>query len=169
MQTRSHRVPDAVSVVPITTVRDCTRNAFFLTVSTLFRRPLFLDTDAARAVARVQCDPLVWGASQCLAWVLMPDRWQGLVAVHADDSLEALVRRIKAISARSVPPRFRVNGWLWAKGFNARELDNEESLLAVARHIVANPVREGLAGSVGDYAYWDAVWMDSERDCSHGL
>ena len=29
----------------------------------------------------------------------------------------------------------------------------------VARYIVANPLRAGLVERVGDYPYWDAVWL----------
>lgn len=133
--------------------------AVFITIGTLFRRPLFLDPEAARAVARVQNDPRIWGASRCLAWVLMPDRWQGLVLMSEGDSLDPLVRRFKGISANAVDARFRINGWLWGKGYNQRELQREQDLIAVARHLVANPVRAGLARSVGAYPYWDAVWL----------
>jgi REP element-mobilizing transposase RayT len=138
-------------------------HAHFLTVGTLFRRPLFLDPDAARAVSRSQSDPAIWGRSRCLAWVLMPDRWHGLVVLAEGDSLDPLVRRFKAITARGVEPRFRVNGWLWSKGYNQRLLDREEDLLAVARHLVANPVRAGLASSVGSYPYWNSAWLDGKR------
>ena len=138
--------------------------AFFVTVSSLFRRPLFLDPDAARAVARTQSDPAIWGQARCLAWVLMPDRWQGLVVMGEADSLDPLVRRFKAISARSVESRLRINGWLWAKGYNERKLESQQDLLAVARHLVANPVRSGLVKSVGAYPYWDSVWLDGLRE-----
>jgi putative transposase len=30
---------------------------------------------------------------------------------------------------------------------------------AIARYVVANPLRAGLAGTIGDYPYWDAVWL----------
>ena len=138
-------------------------HAHFLTIGTLFRRPLFLDPDAARAVSRTQGDPGIWGAARCLAWVLMPDRWHGLVLLPSDDSLDPLVRRFKAITARGVEARFRVNGWLWAKGYNQRLLQREEDLLAVARHLVANPVRAGLASSVGSYPYWNSAWLEGRR------
>ena len=36
-----------------------------------------------------------------------------------------------------------------------------EDLVGVARYIVANPVRAGLVNRVGEYPYWDAVWLDS--------
>lgn len=140
-----------------------TGQAYFLTINALLRRPLFLDADGARAVSRMQGEASIWCSSRCLAWVLMPDRWQGLVLVDAGDSLERLVRRFKSITARAAEPRLRINGWLWAKGYNERALDSEQDLQAVARHLVANPVRAGLAKSIGAYPYWDAVWLDAPR------
>jgi REP element-mobilizing transposase RayT len=139
------------------------RQAILLTINTLFRRPLFLDTDGARAVARLHEAPAIWAQSRCLAWVLMPDHWQGLVVIGADDSLDRLVRRFKAISSRAVEPRFRVNGWLWSRGFIQERLHVEENVQAVARHLVASPVRSGFAKSVGAYPYWNAIWVDYQQ------
>ena len=154
--------PEAAHTPPACAAR-IAGHVHFLTVGTLFRRPLFLDPEAARAVSRIQSDPAIWGASRCLAWVLMPDRWHGLVVLADGDSLDPMVRRFKAITARGVDARFRVNGWLWAKGYNQRLLERDEDRLAVARHLVANPVRAGLASSVGAYPYWDSVWLDGKR------
>jgi REP element-mobilizing transposase RayT len=137
--------------------------AYFLSIDTLLRRPLFLDHDAARAVARTQDLASIWSRSHCLAWSLMPDRWQGLVVLGAGDCLERLVGRFKSVSARAVEPRFRINGWLWAKGFSERAVHGEGDLLSAARQLVADPVRSGLAASVGMYPYWNAVWLDRRR------
>jgi len=38
-------------------------------------------------------------------------------------------------------------------------LRNDEDLLDVARYVVANPVRAGLVPRVGDYPFWNAVWL----------
>lgn len=135
--------------------------AHVVTVNTLLRRPLFLDPDAARAVARMQSQSSIWAQSRCLAWVLMPDRWQGLVVLGAGDSLERLVRRFKLVSARAVEARFRINGWLWASDFTQRVLSGNEQPLVVARRMVGSPVRTGLATSLGAYPYWNAIWLDS--------
>jgi len=35
----------------------------------------------------------------------------------------------------------------------------EEDLQALARYIVANPLRAGLVKRVGDYPHWDAMWL----------
>jgi putative transposase len=132
--------------------------AYVLTVATLFRRPVFRDPLAARAVARLHLREGAWGQSSWLAWVLMPDHWQALVVLGAGDSLEALVGRFKAISARSVDARHCINGWLWSRGFHDRTVDDGEILADAARHLVAAPRRAGLVASLADYPYWDSAW-----------
>jgi len=50
-------------------------------------------------------------------------------------------------------------GPVWQKGYYDHALRDEENLAAVARYIVANPLRAGLARNVADYPLWDAVWI----------
>ncbi len=42
-----------------------------------------------------------------------------------------------------------------------QRLDMEGSIiwLAIARYIVANPLRAGLVKKLGDYPYWDSIWL----------
>jgi hypothetical protein len=131
-----------------------------LSLYTLFRRPVFGDTDAARAVSRLHGQGGPWATSRCLAWVLLPECWQALVEVGAGDSVEALVQRFKSASARLVDPRQRINGWLWERGFDAQPLRPQGEREA-ARRLVLEPVRAGLANAIGEYPYWSAVWLDS--------
>jgi len=130
-----------------------------IAVHTLFRRPVFDDTEAARAVARLHRQGGPWSTSRCLAWVLMPECWQALVQVGEGDSLEWLVQRFKTASARLVDPRQRINGWLWERGFDAQPLRPQGEREA-ARKLVLEPVRAGLASAIGDYPYWSAIWLD---------
>ncbi|MNR61582.1 hypothetical protein D3C85_1833710 [compost metagenome] len=51
------------------------------------------------------------------------------------------------------------DGPLWQHGFHDRAIRREEDLQAVARYIVANPLRAGLVERIGDYPLWDAVWL----------
>jgi hypothetical protein len=134
------------------------RQCWLLGINTLFRRPVFDDTEAARAVARLHRATGAWCGSDCLAWVLLPDRWQGLLAVAPGDAVERLVQRFKTASARAVDPRLRINGWLWERGFEARPLADGGERQA-ARRLVIEPLRAGLAGAIGEYPYWDAVWL----------
>jgi hypothetical protein len=48
---------------------------------------------------------------------------------------------------------------VWQKGFYDRALRSDEDVAAVARYIVANPLRAGLVDSVREYPFWDAIWV----------
>ncbi|MNO00306.1 hypothetical protein D3C81_2201730 [compost metagenome] len=48
---------------------------------------------------------------------------------------------------------------LWQRGFHDHALRREEDLAAVARYVVANPLRAKLVPRLGDYPHWDAVWL----------
>lgn len=135
--------------------------AYFLTATTLFRRPVFRDDQACRAVARAHCTRWLWRDCQLLAWVLMPDHWHALVVLGQSDTLATLMGRFKSATARAVDERHRVNGWLWSRGFHDRALGADEDLQASARYLVANPLRARLVNHLGQYPYWDAVWLDS--------
>lgn len=134
----------------------------FLTAVTLYRRPVFRDFDAACAVSRLHGKEWLWRDSQLMAWVLMPDHWHGLVKLGNQDNLNSLMGRFKAVTARSVEERFRVNGCLWSRGFHDHALRDDESLRRAARYLIGNPSRTGLTDKVGQYPFWDATWLDAD-------
>ena len=133
--------------------------AYYLTALTLFRRPVFRDHDAARAVARLHVDAAIWAPSRCLAWVLLPDAWHGLVVLGAGDTLEHVMRRFKGVTTRASEERFKTNGWLWGRSFRDHTLRRDDDVRAAARHLIHAPVRAGLAATPGEYPYWDALWL----------
>ena len=47
----------------------------------------------------------------------------------------------------------------WQPGFHDHAVRAEEDLASVARYIVANPLRAGLRGKIGDYPFWNAIWL----------
>lgn len=93
-----------------------------------------------------------------LAWVVMPDHLHWLVQLEST-TLNELMRRVKGRSARRINQRLSRTGPLWQHGFHDRALRQEEDLRAVARYVIANPVRAGLVKRVADYPLWDAVWL----------
>ena len=94
-----------------------------------------------------------------LAWVLMPDHWHGLVELGDSDGLPETMRGLKANAAREVRLAWPGLSGVWARGYHDRALRVEESMADVARYIVLNPVRAGLVRRVGEYSFWDAVWV----------
>lgn len=94
-----------------------------------------------------------------LAWVLMPDHTHWLLQLGERDSLRRVVNRLKSASARYVNRVRATSGGVWAKTFHDHGLRREEDLQAVARYIIANPLRAGLVRRIGDYPFWNAVWL----------
>ena len=132
---------------------------YLLTSTTVDRRPLFADFPLACAAARAFNDPRLLDDAELLAWVLMPDHVHWLVSLGERFSLDELVLRLKSASARRVNAIRNTKGAVWAPAYHDHALRAEEDVQGVARYIVANPVRAGLVRRVGDYPFWDAVWL----------
>jgi len=94
-----------------------------------------------------------------LAWVLMPDHWHGLLQLGEQDELSTVMRRLKSASAQQSNRILARTGTIWSKAFHDHALRSEDDLQETARYIVANPIRAGLVTRVGDYPFWNAVWL----------
>jgi REP element-mobilizing transposase RayT len=133
---------------------------YLVTTKTLNRRRVFLDLYDARLLIACFKHLQEIGYAQTLAFVVMPDHLHWLLQVGAEKTLSEVVRRAKGAAARSINARHgSADGMLWQSGFHDHALRREEDLREVARYIVANPLRAGLVGRVGDYPHWDAVWL----------
>ncbi|MBV8156951.1 MAG: transposase [Dyella sp.] len=128
-----------------------------VTAVSAYRRPLFRNMDAARAVSGCMHTPSSWGDASLLCWVLMPDHWHGLVRLGSRDSLSTVMNRFKSLTAKRL--HCTQAGLVWDRGFHDRAMRAEEDVRAIARYIVGNPIRAGLVNNVLDYPYWDCVWL----------
>jgi len=99
------------------------------------------------------------GHTKTLAFVVMPDHLHWLVQLTGTRSLSVSVNTIKSFASRNINQIIGRSGPVWQKGFYDHALRVEEDLAAVARYIVANPLRAGLTRSVSDYPLWDAIWI----------
>jgi putative transposase len=70
-----------------------------------------------------------------------------------------VVQVFKNLSARRLNALRGTSGPVWQAGFHDHALRAEEDVVAVARYVVANPVRAGLVPRVGEYGLWDAKWL----------
>ena len=89
----------------------------------------------------------------------MPDHAHWLIEPGAMDPLARVVSRLKSATARVANPVLCRQGALWARAYHDHALRDEEDLRTVARYMIGNPVRAGLVEQVGDYPFWDAVWV----------
>ena len=67
--------------------------------------------------------------------------------------------RVKSKSALAVNRHLKSKGPVWQKGYHDHALRREEDIENVARYIVANPLRANLVRHLGDYPFWDAIWL----------
>ena len=94
-----------------------------------------------------------------LAFVVMPDHLHWLLQLSNDAALSGVVQNVKANSGRLINSESRSTGPIWQRGFYDRAIRRDEDLPAIARYIVANPLRAGIARSCGDYPLWDSIWV----------
>ena len=139
--------------------REIAQGIYHVTATTLKRKPVFADFNAAHAAARSFGIPALLGDATLLAWVLMPDHAHWLVQLGETGSLACVVSRLKSASARLVNQACHTEGTIWARAFHDHAMRHDEDVQAVARYIVCNPVRANLVERVGDYPYWNAVWL----------
>lgn len=131
---------------------------YLLTAVTHQHKPVFRDWTSARLLVgemRTLHEQALVGS---LAWVIMPDHLHWLVEL-GDTHLQRLMQRLKSRSAIAINHSGAHRGKLWQKGFHDHALRREETVLATARYVVANPLRAGLVERLGDYPHWDAVWL----------
>ena len=115
------------------------------------------------ASARIAIDMLRQQQDQhhatSLAFVVMPDHLHWLVQLTGERSLSVCVNTLKSGSTRRINTATCRSGRLWQKGFFDHAVRVEEDIPAIARYIIANPVRAGIVKSVRDFPHWDAIWL----------
>jgi REP element-mobilizing transposase RayT len=133
---------------------------YLVTTVTAGRKCLFSNLASALPVVQALEQSPLAGEARWLAWVLMPDHFHGLLCLNGNTSLSDVMRRFKGRSAHHWNRKMGGRGSVWESGFHDHALRREEDRRAVARYIVANPVRAGLVEHVGDYPFWDVIWLD---------
>lgn len=83
-----------------------------------------------------------------------------LIELGAFTPLSRLVQRVKANTAHMANQAEHRSGKVWMPGFHDHALRCEESIAAVARYMIVNPVRAGLVRRAGDYPYWNCAWLE---------
>jgi REP element-mobilizing transposase RayT len=132
---------------------------YLLTTVTHERTRWFNDFKLACLVSRLHLDPSTFGGARCLAWVLMPDHWHGLIELGEGHDLGRVMQRFKSRSSFKVTQSSGCPGPVWARGYHDHAMRADADIRRAAPYLVANPLRAGLVDRVGAYPFWDAVWM----------
>ncbi|KOR45849.1 transposase [Xanthomonas oryzae] len=131
---------------------------YLLTTTTWQRRAVFADWRLAATACRAFTTATPPDA-RLLAWVLMPDHVHWLLQLGHVVGLADAVSRMKACSARAVNAQRRSGAPVWSRSYHDHALRKDDDLPAAARYIIANLLRAGLVSRVGDYPFWNAVWL----------
>lgn len=91
--------------------------------------------------------------TKTLAFIVMPDHMHWLIELKEDEVLGNVVKNVKARTAQAI------GNPIWQAGYYDHAIRKGEDIQNIARYIVANPIRAGLVGKVGDYPHWDAIWL----------
>ncbi|HFE31860.1 MAG TPA: transposase [Gammaproteobacteria bacterium] len=130
---------------------------YLITMVVQNRHPALANLTAGRSL--VQALKIVQPKAETLSYVAMPDHFHWLLQLGEKATLSGVVRDFKSASSRLVNRGRSETGSLWQKGYHDHALRSDEDMQAVARYMTANPLRAGLVKHIGDYPWWDAVWL----------
>lgn len=89
----------------------------------------------------------------------MPDHSHWLLQLGEAVDLPQVMNVAKGRSAVAVNRLLGRAGSVWQRGYHDHALRREEDMLAIARYVIANPLRAKLVEHVGEYPLWDAAWI----------
>ena len=136
-----------------------TGQIYLLTITTHMRNPVFRDFEGGCAASRAFENRAFLGDATMLAWVLMPDHAHWLLQLGKCDSLSAVACRLKSASGRCVNLAMGTQGPVWSRAFHDHAIRNDEGVVGAARYLVANPLRAGLVERLGNYPFWNSIWL----------
>jgi len=134
-------------------------HVYHITTCTEGRWPLFQDFRNGRLLVTEMRQLNDAKLVRSLAWVIMPDHLHWLFQLDEQLNLSDIVKKLKARSSRAINALNGRQGPVWQRGFHDHAIRHDEDLRAVARYIIANPLRAGLVEHIGDYPLWDAIWL----------
>lgn len=130
---------------------------YHIRIATWQRQPILASWPTGRCVVHALRAVEPFAATLC--FVVMPDHLHWLMQLDTGD-LAIAVKRLKAQTTRNLRPLLpQPEQPIWQSSYYERALRREDDIQAVARYIVANPLRAGLVTSIRDYPLWDAIWL----------
>ncbi len=137
-------------------------HAYFLTLCTFRRRPIFGNGGLGERVVHSLLDTSRRHRFSIDAYCVMPDHLHALVTALDDGSdLQAFVLAFKQSTGFHL--KGAVAHAVWQTGYYEHVLRADDAALSVARYLVHNPVRAGLVQDARDFALWgSARWTREE-------
>ncbi|MDO6489516.1 transposase [Colwellia sp. 6_MG-2023] len=138
-------------------------HVYHITTCTENRKPFFHNFQFARLLINEMKCLTKQHEVKSITWVIMPDHLHWLFQLTSDKSLSKMIQTLKGRSSRAINEHSNKIKFSWQRGFHDHAIRTEESLIAVSRYIVANPLRAGLVENVRDYPLWDSVYLHGDE------
>jgi len=132
---------------------------YHLTWGTYRKRPLLARTQLAREIISVLKVESELARMIVYAYCLMPDHVHVLVRPSDELGVVQWVQRFKSRTTRCYWG-LGGRGRLWQRGFYDRVLRENEPVRHVAKYILGNPVRAGIAESIETYPFSGSFIFD---------
>jgi putative transposase len=125
---------------------------YFVTTCTAFQKPIFKDDNVAGHVMSQILESAESHGFAVVAYCVMLDHVHLLVTAQREEAgLGRFVKHAKQFTGFTY--RRATDESLWQPGYHERVLRDEEATLTVARYILENPVRAGLAKALGEWRH----------------
>ena len=135
-------------------------NSYYaITICSYNKEPIFNDVANARLISRMLFDFSAENNLMTICYVVMPDHLHWIFQLKGVEELSRLVGKFKSITTFQYNRLNNCNGAIWQGNFYDHSIINDDDLINQARYVVANPLRAGLVKSVGDYPYWNCVYL----------
>jgi putative transposase len=135
--------------------------AYHLMWGTHRRRALLAAGSLAREVVDLLKQEAVRAEMVLFAYCLMPDHIHLLVVPEVNGEVIGFVQQLKGRTTRAYWSTGGA-GRLWQRGFYDHILRRGEDLEGVARYILGNPVRKGLAEDITGYPFSGSLVFTKE-------
>ncbi|GIU24636.1 transposase [Shewanella sp. MBTL60-007] len=132
---------------------------YFITFNTDNKREYFSDFNLAclfclQIAINERKHNCIW-----LTWVLMPDHFHGLLRLGKNAELSMVVGALKGASSFAINKELKRTGRLWQASFYDHALRLDDDRENISRYIVANPLRKNLVKRIGDYPFWNSIYL----------
>ena len=132
---------------------------YLITAVTNNRQKAFIEHQIARILIKTMKNADEKKYSSTLGFVVMPDHLHWIFKLGKSKDLSSTVKYVKGSSAIQINRYSQNLKFQWQPGFHDHAIRNDESLVAVMRYVIANPLRAGIVESIGDYPSWDSVYL----------
>ena len=132
---------------------------YLITAVTRNRQKTFIEDQFARILINSLKKSDEHEYSSTLGFVVMPDHLHWIFKLGNEKCLSYVIKFVKGRSANTINKYSQKRNFQWQPGFHDHVIRNDENMMSVMRYVIANPIRAGLVESIGDYPYWDCVFL----------